>query len=116
MRNTPAYSSSKRKISVLAFSALPSSVSVTSTSVSDIGLAPTLIWMPSCGCVPGVNDCGAFGFSNERSLMYCATTWSCGWGGAALGAAPPGGAPPLVVVIGTPRRVVWGLRAFGKHG
>ena len=79
MRNTPANSSSKPNISLALISALPSSLSVTSKSVSDSGLALTLIWMAICGCVlPAVSERGAFGFSNERSLMYCATTLSCG--------------------------------------
>ena len=80
MRNTPANSSSKRNISLPPFSALPSSLSVTSMSVSrqrlgvDVDLNADLRRRRATG----VSDCGAFGFSNEKSLMYCATTLSCG--------------------------------------
>src|ERR1700759_5554085 len=43
------------------------------------------------GCVWGASEPGAFGFSNDRSLVYCASTLS--WGGA-----PSGGLPlPLVM-------------------
>src|ERR1700688_3919568 len=78
-----------------AFSALPSTESVTSYSFSARLLAPTLIWMliwGGCGC--GANEVGAFGFSNDRSLVYCASTFN--WGGAPTS----GGAPlPLVMKI-----------------
>src|ERR1700749_1019536 len=63
-------------------------VRLTSYSVSESGLAPTLIWMLiwggfACGC----SDVGAFGFSKERALVYCARTLS--WGGAsAVGGVP----------------------------
>src|SRR5215471_7195051 len=58
-------------------------------------LAPTLIWMLICGgCPCGCSDCGALGFSNEKSLVYCAKTLS--WGGA----PDPGGLPlPLVMKL-----------------
>src|SRR6185312_229636 len=47
-----------------------------------------------CGCCPcGASDCGAFGFSNERSLVYCASTFN--WGGAASGVEPL----PLVMKV-----------------
>src|SRR6516165_7723864 len=42
------------------------------------------------GC--GVSDDGAFGFSNDRSLVYCASTFS--WGGG-----PASGGAPLPLVI-----------------
>src|SRR3954471_24573798 len=45
-------------------------------------------------CVCGASELGAFGFSNDRSLVYCASTLSCG-GGAASGGAPL----PLVMEI-----------------
>src|SRR6516164_5793581 len=46
------------------------------------------------GCCCGASDDGAFGFSNERSLVYCASTFNWG-GGAASGGAPL----PLVITI-----------------
>ena len=49
MRNTPPNSSSKRNIKLPPVSALPSSLSTTSMSVSVSGVALTLIWMPICG-------------------------------------------------------------------
>src|SRR6202034_2573778 len=71
-----------------AFSALPSTDSVTSNSCSEMLLALTLIWILIAGCCCcGASEAGAFGFSNERSLVYCASTFSCG-GGAASGGAP----------------------------
>src|ERR1700692_2302755 len=71
-----------------AFSALPSTESVTSNSFSEILLALTLIWILIAGCCCcGASEPGAFGFSNERSLVYCASTFNCG-GGAASGGAP----------------------------
>ena len=78
-----------------AFSALPSTESVTSYSFWLTLLAPTLIWMLIWGGVAcGASEAGAFGFSNERSLVYCASTLS--WGGASA----PGGLPlPLVIEI-----------------
>src|ERR1700712_3300042 len=80
-----------------AFSALPSTESVTSNSFSAILLAVTLIWILIAGCWAwGANEPGAFGFSNDRSLVYCASTFNWG-GGAASGA---GDAPlPLVMDI-----------------
>ena len=47
-------------------------------SVSDNGLAMTFTEMLICGWVLCWSEPGAFGFSNERSLMYCARTMS--WG------------------------------------
>src|SRR3979490_379283 len=71
-----------------AFSALPSTESVTSYSFSAILLALTLIWILIAGCCCcGASELGAFGFSNDRSLVYCASTFN--WGaGAASGGAP----------------------------
>src|SRR3954451_12246523 len=70
-----------------AFSALPSTESVTSNSFSERLLALTLIWiLIAGGCCWGANEPGAFGFSNDRSLVYCANTLS--WGGACSGGAP----------------------------
>src|SRR5579871_3066094 len=46
--------------------------------------------MAGC-CCWGASEAGAFGFSNERSLVYCAKTLS--WGGAASGGEPL----PLVI-------------------
>src|SRR3981189_1717331 len=70
-----------------AFSALPSTESVTSNSLSEMLLALTLIWMLIAGCCCwGANEPGAFGFSNDRSLVYCASTLS--WGGACSAGAP----------------------------
>src|SRR6202171_5641140 len=71
-----------------AFSALPSTESVTSYSFSAILLALTLIWILIAGCCGcGASEAGAFGFSNDRSLVYCASTFNWG-GGAASGGAP----------------------------
>src|ERR1044071_4326899 len=69
-------------------------VIVTSKSLSAALLAPTLIWMLICGgWACGASEPGAFGFSNDRSLVYCASTLS--WGGA-----PSGGLPlPLVMKL-----------------
>src|SRR5258707_5285395 len=76
-----------------AFSALPSTESVTSYSFAATLLAPTLIWMLIWGgCDCGPRDAGAFGFSNDRSLVYCASTLS--WGGA-----PASGGLPLPLVM-----------------
>src|SRR3979490_2854273 len=78
-----------------AFSALPSTLSVTSYSFSAVLLALTLIWILIAGCVAcGASEPGAFGFSNDRSLVYCASTFNWG-GGAASGGAPL----PLVMEI-----------------
>src|ERR1700712_1143885 len=96
MRNTPAYFSSKLNITLPPFSALPSTESVTSNSFSETLLALTLIWIlidGGWGC--GASDAGAFGFSNERSLVYCASTFN--WGG---GVTASGGVPlPLVMEV-----------------
>src|ERR1700687_5746547 len=43
-------------------------------------------------CCCGASEAGAFGFSNDRSLVYCASTFNWG-GGAASGGAPL----PLVI-------------------
>src|SRR6202047_3492818 len=78
-----------------AFSALPSTESVTSNSFSEILVAPTLIWILIAGCCScGASEPGAFGFSNDRSLVYCASTFNWG-GGAASGGAPL----PLVMEV-----------------
>ena len=63
-------------------------------SVSVSGLAVTLTEMLICGWVVCCSEPGAFGFSNERSLMYCARTMSWGAGLAAVASA----GPPLVVL------------------
>src|ERR1700726_5091430 len=78
-----------------AFSALPSTESVTSYSCSERLLAVTLIWILIAGCCCcGASEAGAFGFSNERSLVYCASTFN--WGeGAASGGVPL----PLVMEV-----------------
>src|ERR1700743_814570 len=77
------------------FSALPSIKSATSKSFSPTLLALTLIWILIAGCCDcGPSEVGAFGFSNERSLVYCASTLSWG-GGAASGGVPL----PLVMEI-----------------
>src|SRR3979490_1860400 len=71
-----------------AFSALPSTESVTSYSFSAILLPLTLMWILIAGCCfCGASEAGAFGFSNDRSLVYCASTFNWG-GGAASGGAP----------------------------
>src|SRR5579872_3284579 len=71
--------------------------------------------MEICGCCAvGVSDCGAFGFSNERSLTYCATTLSCG------GWFVAGAGPPLVVDMKTPKaqrtRIIAGGWLTQRHG
>src|SRR5689334_11360008 len=67
--------------------------------------------MPICGCWPAdISDCGAFGFSNDRSLMYCATTLSCGW----LSSAGAAAGPPLVVLMKSPVLADLSLRV-GRH-
>src|SRR3569623_2123539 len=104
MRNTPAKVSSKANMMLPWCSALPSRRSDTSTSESASGRASTLIWMPICGCWPGISDCGAFGSSNEKSLTYCASTLSCGAGASA--------GPPLVVDMKTPDA----MRRFANTG
>src|ERR1700722_4946724 len=45
-------------------------------------------------CAFGASEAGAFGFSNDRALVYCANTFNWG-GGAASGGAPL----PLVMEI-----------------
>src|SRR6185295_3768356 len=81
-------------ITLPAFSALPSIESVTSNSLSERLFAETLIWMLMAGCCCcGAREEGAFGFSNDRSLVYWASTLS--WGGACSGGAPL----PLVMKI-----------------
>src|SRR5271167_3104680 len=44
------------------------------------------IWGCCCGCI---REFGAFGFSNEKSLMYCAITPRFGWPPASSAALPP---------------------------
>ena len=63
-------------------------------SVSVIGLAVTLTEMLICGWVVCCSERGAFGFSNERSLMYCASTmsWGAGLGSGGFGRSAVGGA------------------------
>src|SRR5262249_56987893 len=83
-------------------------VSVTSYSFWAALFAPTLIWMLIWGgedC--GASDVGAFGFSNDRSLVYCARTLS--WGGAPA----PGGLPLPLVMKFSPERADVG--ASGYH-
>src|SRR6202012_2545574 len=73
-----------------AFSALPSTRSATSYSFWAILLALTLIWMLiDGGCCCGPSETGAFGFSKERSLVYCASTFNCGGGAASRGEPLP---------------------------
>src|SRR5215813_655914 len=71
------------------------------------------------GCVwLGAKERGAFGFSNEKSLMYCPSTLSCAWpcGGLALGAGPP--LPPVVAIDSTshcpqlPQSAAWLTQAL----
>src|SRR6202022_1425562 len=97
-----------------AFSALPSTESVTSYSFSAILLALTLIWILIAGCCCcGASDDGAFGFSNDRSLVYCASTFS--WGGGAAS----GGAPLSLVMEISPgaerERFCVGMRSNGEN-
>src|SRR5215471_10269558 len=47
----------------------------------------------------GASERGAFGFSNEKSLMYWPSTLSCAWPG--WGPGPCGGPPLPGVVIAT---------------
>src|ERR1700687_1531132 len=85
-----------------AFSALPSTESVTSYSFSAILLALTLILILIAGCCCcGASEAGAFGFSNERSLVYCASTFN--WGGRAAS----GGAPLPLVIESLLERPAW---------
>src|SRR5262249_17080192 len=67
---------------------------VTSNSFWAMLLAETLIWMLMDGCCCCCcREGGAVGFSNDKSLVYCASTLS--WGGV-----PSCGAPlPLVMKI-----------------
>src|SRR6202035_453711 len=84
------------------FSALPSTRSVTSNSFSETLCALTLIWIlieGCCGC--GAREPGAFGFSNERSLVYCASTFN--WGGRAAS----GGVPLPLVMESLLERRAW---------
>src|SRR5262245_17150293 len=71
------------------------------------------------GCVGlGANERGAFGFSNEKSLMYCPSTLSCAWPCGALwpGAGPP--LPPVVAIDSTshcpqlPQSAAWLTQAL----
>src|SRR5258707_8495718 len=51
-------------------------------------------------CCCGASELGAFGFSNERSLVYCASTFNWGGGAASRAEAASGGAPlPLVMKV-----------------
>src|ERR1700685_620091 len=46
--------------------------------------------MAICGCCCGcIREFGAFGFSNEKSLMYCAITPRFGCAAASSAALPP---------------------------
>src|SRR5258707_15759694 len=86
-------------ITLPAVSALPSSRSVTSMSVSDNGLVTTFTEMLICGWVVCWSEPGAFGFFKERSLVYCARTMS--WG-AELEAVASNGPPLGVLTIYSP--------------
>src|SRR5947209_15405818 len=94
-------------------SARPSIFSSTSKSLSASGFALTLIWMLIFGCCCCCcSERGAFGFSNDRSFTYCASTLSCG--GAWLESIAPAGGPPLVDAMNYPpasacpaRSAVW---------
>src|ERR1700687_1954624 len=95
-----------------AFSVLPSTESVTSYSLSEILLALTLIWILIAGCCCcGASEAGAFGFSNDRSLVYCASTFNWGAGAAS------GGAPwPLVMEVSPGTRAGTGFTSeFGRE-
>src|SRR3954468_12491218 len=93
-----------------AVSALPSTDSVTSNSCSLRLLALTLIWMLIWGgwlCC--WSELGAFGFSNERSLVYCARTLS--WGAWAAS----GGVPLPLVIECLLTRLGLNFAAAGYH-
>src|ERR1041385_377881 len=61
-------------------------------------------------CCCGDSDPGALGFSNERSLVYCASTFN--WGGAPAS----GGVPLPLVMKGSPGAVSSAVRsAMGYH-
>src|ERR1700722_11003051 len=85
-------------------SALPSSCSSTSKSVFDNCLGGILgelkLSVGCCAC--WAYDFGALGFSNEKSLVYCAITWNCGCEGGGEGGCEGGGVtggwPPLLWV------------------
>src|ERR1700722_15179154 len=81
-------------------SALPSSCSSTSKSVFDNCLGVILgelkLSVGCCAC--WAYDFGALGFSNEKSLVYCAITWNCGCEGGCEGGGVTGGWPPLLWV------------------
>src|SRR2546430_10781517 len=75
--------------------------------------------MSIAGCVwLGAKERGAFGFSNEKSLMYWPSTLSCAWpcGALALGAGPP--LPPVVAIDSTshcpqlPQSAAWLTQAL----
>src|SRR5215468_788921 len=59
--------------------------------------------MPICGCCCCcISDCGAFGFSNEKSLEYCTRTLRLGAvmsEAAGAGLPPPFTPSPFVVVM-----------------
>src|ERR1043165_158765 len=75
-----------------------------------------------CGCVCCCcSERGAFGFSNERSFTYWASTLSCGaaWFAGAPASAPP---PLVVVIVATPAwrgraalSAAWLTQASGRH-
>src|SRR5262245_31686811 len=53
------------------------------------------MFIVGCACCC-ISDCGALGFSKEKSLLYCATTRNWAWpcvcpcgGGGAAGVSPP---------------------------
>jgi hypothetical protein len=63
----------------VASPALPSSTRLTSKSVSASWRALTLTWIEMFGPFScGPNERGAFGFSKEKSFMYCASELSAG--------------------------------------
>src|SRR3569833_2596054 len=81
----------------------------TSKSVPPRLVAPTLIWIEISGCLSCCdNEAGAFGFSKERSLIYCVRTPSCGGAAASADTA-------LVSVIDLSCNLVSG-RLFGRGG
>src|SRR5256885_1596113 len=88
-----------------AFSALPSTFSVTSNSFSERLLACTLIWMLIAGCCCwGCSEEGAFGFSKDRSFVYCASTFN--WGGGAASPVERAGAVHKRPVVREPERTL----------
>src|SRR5690242_5928836 len=59
-------------------------------------------------CCGGERERGALGFSNEKSLMYCVSTLSCG--------TFSGAGPPFVVVMGSPTDATGAAPAGGNTG